>query len=66
MFGDLAMSYEVVPGVAPGRGSWSASRLPTPRGAGRLWQALLGAGDLVMIRHQLHRLRRYAEATDRA
>ena len=66
MFGDLAMSYQVVPGVHTRSRILVCIALPTPRGAGRLWQALLSAGDLVMIRPQLHRLRRYAEATDRA
>ncbi len=66
MFGDLAMSYQVVPGVHTRSRIVACIALPSPRGAGRLWQAVLGAGDLVMIRHQLHRLRRYAEATDRA
>ena len=66
MFGDLAMSYQVVPGVATRSRILVCVALPGARGARRLWQALLGAGDLVMIRHQLRRLRRYAEATDRA
>ena len=57
------MSYQVVPGVAARRPILVCIAMPTPRGAGRVWQALLGAGDLVMIRHQLHRLRRYAEAS---
>jgi len=66
MFGDLAMSYQVVPGLHTRSRILVCIALPRAWRAGRLWQALLSAGDLLMIRHQLHRLRRYAEATDRA
>jgi hypothetical protein len=66
MFGDLAMSYQVVPGLRTRSRILACIAIPAACGrASRAWQALLGAGDLVMIRHQLHRLRRYAEASDR-
>ena len=67
MFGDLAMSYQVVPGVRTESRILACVAIPAARSRpSRAWQTLLGAGDLVMIRHQLHRLRGYAEATDRA
>ncbi|SDS38114.1 hypothetical protein SAMN04488570_1753 [Nocardioides scoriae] len=65
--GPVAMSYEVVPGrltrsrilvclaVGPPRAPLRAADLA--------WQRLLGAGDLVMMRHQLHRLRGLAEGS---
>lgn len=73
VFGPVAMSYEVVPGLAarsrlvaevavgPPRGR---ARGPT-RAADRLWQSFLGAGDLVMLRRQLLTLKALAEGAPR-
>lgn len=66
LFGNLAMSYQVVSGLTTASRIVVCIALPAPRGAPRrVLQALLGAGDLVMIHHQLHRLKRYAEASPR-
>lgn len=61
----VVMSYQVVPGLRARSRILVCFALPRPRGLDRLWHAVLGAGDLVMVHHQLHRLKRYAEATDR-
>ena len=73
VFGPVAMSYEVVPGltarsrivaevaVGPARGR---ARGPA-RGIDRLWQSFLGAGDLVMLRRQLLTLKALAEGAPR-
>lgn len=66
IFGGVVLSYQVVPGLTTRSRILVCLALPSPHGLGRLWQAFLGAGDLVMMRRQLLNLKRYAEATDRA
>lgn len=66
IFGGVVLSYQVVPGLTTRSRILVCLALPPPHGLGRLWQALLGAGDLVMMRRQLLNLKRYAEATDLA
>jgi len=66
VFGGVVLSYEVVPGRTTPSRILVCLAMPAPRGIGRLWHVVLGAGDLVMMRRQLLNLRMYAEATDRA
>jgi hypothetical protein len=66
VFGGVVLSYQVVPGRSTRSRILVCLALPSPHGLGRLWHAVLGAGDLVMMRRQLLNLKRYAEATDRA
>jgi hypothetical protein len=66
VFGGVVLSYEVVPGRTTRSRILVCLALPAPRGVSRLWQMVLGAGDLVMMRKQLLTLKKYAEATDRA
>lgn len=67
VFGDLAISWEVVPGVSARSRILACVAVGPARGRlGLLWQELLGAGDLVMMRRQLLNLKSLAEATDRS
>ena len=63
IFGPVAMSYEVVPGLASRSRILACLALGPARGPRRAWNAFLGAGDLVMMRRQLLNLRALAEAT---
>jgi hypothetical protein len=65
VFGGVVLSYEVVPGHTMRSRILVCLALPAPHGIDRLWQMVLGAGDLVMMRKQLTNLKKYAEATDR-
>ena len=69
MFGDLAVSYLVVPLVAPPVSCRLLVKLvgKYPGGLkGRMMRALLPWGDLIMMRRQLLNLKRLAEATESA
>ena len=65
--GPVAMSYEVVPGLRARSRILVCLAVGPPRSSlrrlDRTWQRLLGAGDLVMVRHQLHRLGALAEGS---
>lgn len=62
LFGDIAMGYEVVPGErARSRILVCLALGPRRRHSLGVWRTLLAAGDLVMIRKQLHTLRDLAE-----
>jgi hypothetical protein len=63
IFGPVAMSYEVVPGLAARSRIVLCVALGPAHGGRRLWHALLGAGDLVMARRQLLNLRDLAQTT---
>jgi hypothetical protein len=65
VFGGVVLSYEVVRGRTTRSRILVCLALPAPRGIGHLWQLVLGAGDLVMMRKQLLNLKKYAEATSR-
>jgi hypothetical protein len=67
LFGDVAMSYEVVPGVDTRSRIVACVALgPLGRHGPGPWAAFLAAGDLVMIRKQLRTLRDLAERDDRS
>jgi len=61
LFGELVTTYRVTPS-GPGSRIVVKLRIRRPRGAVRLFSALLPAGDLVMMRKQLLTLKRLAEA----
>ncbi|GAB3992007.1 hypothetical protein [Nocardioides marmoraquaticus] len=62
LLGDIAMGYEVVPGErARSRILVCLALGPRRRHSLGVWRTLLAAGDLVMIRKQLHTLRALAE-----
>jgi hypothetical protein len=65
VFGDVAISYVVVPGGAPGTSRLVVKLVTVPaRGlAGAVLRHLLPPGDLVMMRRQLLNLKALAEAT---
>ena len=65
VFGGVVLSYQVVPELTTRSRILVCLALPSPRGLGRVWHVVLGAGDLVMMRRQLLNLKRYAEAADR-
>ena len=71
MFGDLVVSYLIVP-LANDRSMRSCRLLVKltgkyPRGLyGRMMRALLPWGDLIMMRRQLLNLKRLAEETDKS
>jgi hypothetical protein len=63
LFGAVAITWQVVPGVRARSRILGCVALGPARGRLHgLWQVLLGAGDLVMMRRQLRTLKRYAEA----
>lgn len=64
LFGDIAMSYEAVPGIStPGRIRVCLALGPRRRHSLGVWRTVLAAGDLVMMRKQLHTLRDLAQRT---
>lgn len=66
VFGPVAMSYEVVPGLATRSRILACVALGAPRGRlDAVWHRVLGAGDLVMMRRQLLNLKALAEAAER-
>jgi hypothetical protein len=67
VFGDVAISYVVVPGSGPRTSRLVVKLVTVPaRGpAGAVLRHLLPAGDLVMMRRQLLNLKTLAEATAR-
>lgn len=66
IFGDMAITWEVVPGVTRRSRILGCVAMGPPRNpVDRAWQAFLAVGDLVMMRRQLLNLKRLAEATDR-
>jgi hypothetical protein len=69
MFGDLAVSYLIMPVAYRSSGCRLLVKLVAkyPGGPkGRLMRALLPWGDLIMMRRQLLNLRRLAEETEKA
>jgi hypothetical protein len=65
LFGDVAITWEVVPGIAARSRILGCVAIGPPRNAvDRAWQALLALGDLVMMRRQLLNLKARAEATE--
>jgi len=64
VFGDVAISYVVVPG-GPGASRLVVKLVTVPAGgvSGAVLRHLLPAGDLVMMRRQLLNLKALAEAT---
>jgi hypothetical protein len=65
IFGDVAITWAVVPGVDARSRILGCVALGPPRGlVDRAWQAFLAVGDLVMMRRQLLNLKALAEATD--
>ncbi len=63
LFGDLAITWAVVPGVTTRSRILGCVALAPPRNLfDRAWQAFLGAGDLMMMRRQLLNLKERAEA----
>jgi hypothetical protein len=66
IFGQVAITWEVMPGVAARSRILGGVAIGPPRGVlDRAWQAFLGVGDLVMMRRQLLNLKARAEATER-
>ena len=73
VFGPVAMSYEVVPGLSARSRIVAEVAVGPPRGAARgparaldrAWQSFLGVGDLVMLRRQLLTLKALAEGAPR-
>ncbi|MFO0748642.1 MAG: hypothetical protein U1F43_23720 [Myxococcota bacterium] len=72
LFGDIALTYAVLPGAAPGAPAPSTRLVAKfvvryPRTlVGRVMRHVLPLGDLVMMRRQLLTLKALAEATTRA
>ena len=65
LFGKVAITWEVVPGLTTRSRILGCVAIGPPRGLlDRGWQAFLGVGDLVMMRRQLLNLKERAEATD--
>ena len=66
VFGEVAITWSVVPGVRTRSRILACVALgPARSRPRRAWHAFLGAGDLVMMRKQLLTLKRHAEATER-
>jgi hypothetical protein len=64
VFGNVAITWQVVPGVTARSRILGCVALGPARGPlDRAWQELLAAGDLVMMRRQLLNLKELAEAT---
>ena len=64
VFGRIAITWSVVPGVDARSRILACVAVGPVRGPGaRVWQAFLGAGDLVMMRRQLLNLRDLAEGS---
>lgn len=62
VFGDVAVTYQIVPRREGGCRLLAKLRVRYPRGCiGRLARAVLPAGDLVMMRRQFLNLKRLAE-----
>ncbi len=65
IFGQLAITWAVVPGVGTRSRILGCVALAPPRNlVDRCWQTLLGVGDLVMMCRQLLNLKALAEAAD--
>lgn len=69
MFGDIAVSYMILPQVVPGASGCRllvklVAKYP-PGLKGRTMRALLPWGDLIMMRRQLLNIKRLAEGTER-
>ncbi len=63
VFGQVAITWEVVPGVAAESRILGCVAIGPPRNTvDRAWQAFLAVGDLVMMRRQLLNLKEHAEA----
>lgn len=64
VFGDVAVTYQIVPRNEGGCRLIAKLRVLYPRGLwGRLARAVLPPGDLIMMRRQLLNLKRLAEAS---